>query len=506
MSRLGKFSKEMALNIPQAAQISEKIFHKKNIYYFFYISLFFSFFTQISSAVTGKAFWLDEWFIISTIKFRNADTFWYGSLDYYQAFPRLYLYVIKVFSSIFDYSTLSLRAIPFFVQIAAFLLYFKVIKKYFKWPPVFICLGSLLFISLQTSVVYFSQIKHYSIEILMSAVAVYQFYTFGSKKINYLFFFIGPLISLTYPVTIAPLFLYEFFNIVFFGKFKIKKDFILACCVFLSSCAISYFMDIRFFMGHDVYPFAWAPYLVNYKSVWGFFSFLGNGLYNFFTIVWPNALWLDTWLGHKAPVVSMLNYTVKPAIFFISMAGLISFLFNRKNEIEKYVIILLGVLLALYMAKMMALGPNRLNCSFAIINICCFIAGARWLVKIFESRPFLQRSVVGFSYGVALFPLALGYAGELQGRNDLFSRSVYENFGNAITQAIDMKADLYVAEAALAGFVEPELLFRTHPDNTVTVPKDIIVVKSCNEICTKKPYVFIDSTHSYRFAEQKHCM
>ena len=100
-----------------------KNYKLSSIDYLFYFLVILVAAIQFRSILTEKPFWMDEWYVISSLKFRNVGDFLGDSLDYCQAFPRVYLVLIKFFSGLFDYSFLSLRIIPFIVQILAFLLY-----------------------------------------------------------------------------------------------------------------------------------------------------------------------------------------------------------------------------------------------------------------------------------------------------------------------------------------------------------------------------------------------
>ena len=63
--------------------------------------------------------WLDENFILDNIKDKNPASI-LGPLANSQAFPRLYLVIIREFASIFNYNVLALRFFPLVSMFAAF--------------------------------------------------------------------------------------------------------------------------------------------------------------------------------------------------------------------------------------------------------------------------------------------------------------------------------------------------------------------------------------------------
>ena len=58
-----------------------------------------------------KPFWVDEWFIIYNLKTKNAAAL-FGQLEFMQQFPRVYLVLLKSFTSFFNYRA-SLKT-PYF--------------------------------------------------------------------------------------------------------------------------------------------------------------------------------------------------------------------------------------------------------------------------------------------------------------------------------------------------------------------------------------------------------
>ena len=139
-----------------------------------YVTIAFFLCTGLIAAVAAiQPFWLDEWFIIQNLKFRDSAALW-GKLEYMQQFPRLYLQAIKVISGTFNYSYSSLRLPSFIVHSAGVILSLSLGRKLFKGyaPAVFTFV--LIYISFKTSLDYFVQVKQYTMEMFLGLVAIWQ--------------------------------------------------------------------------------------------------------------------------------------------------------------------------------------------------------------------------------------------------------------------------------------------------------------------------------------------
>ncbi len=139
-----------------------------------YVTIGFFLCTGLIAAVAAiRPFWLDEWFIIQNLKFRESAALW-GALEYMQQFPRLYLQALKIISDTFNYSYSSLRLPSFIVHTAAVVLCLSLGRKLFKGyaPAVFTFV--LIYISFKTSVDYFVQVKQYTMEMCLGLVAMWQ--------------------------------------------------------------------------------------------------------------------------------------------------------------------------------------------------------------------------------------------------------------------------------------------------------------------------------------------
>ena len=74
-------------------------FLKRSISFIWYttivLAIYFVFVQIYDSLIRHKAFWLDEWFVLSSLKFRPISSY-FSSLDYGIQFPRIYLSLINI--------------------------------------------------------------------------------------------------------------------------------------------------------------------------------------------------------------------------------------------------------------------------------------------------------------------------------------------------------------------------------------------------------------------------
>ncbi|RYE36951.1 MAG: hypothetical protein EOP48_29210, partial [Sphingobacteriales bacterium] len=67
--------------------------------------------SQLYTLSVYKAFWLDEWFILDSLKFKSYAQI-FGELFHIQQFPRTYLVIIKWLAEITNYNYYALRFFP----------------------------------------------------------------------------------------------------------------------------------------------------------------------------------------------------------------------------------------------------------------------------------------------------------------------------------------------------------------------------------------------------------
>src|SRR5262249_44595066 len=106
----------------------------------------------------------------SIVKLSPASLFNQPLLDD-QAFPRLYLWAVQQFSSLFNHHLLSLRLFSFLAMLAAFGVWLKIARRILDHP-----LDLILFIGCWCAsmplVYYAAELKPYSMDVLASGLIV----------------------------------------------------------------------------------------------------------------------------------------------------------------------------------------------------------------------------------------------------------------------------------------------------------------------------------------------
>jgi hypothetical protein len=120
-----------------------------------------------------KPFWVDEWRVIYNLKFKTPAQLW-GALDYMQQFPRVYLQIVKWFAANLDYSYTSLRLPSFIVGVTTIIACYRLMDRLYPKTQLSRFLFVMVFISSYTFTEYFVQIKQYTMEMLLSIVALWQ--------------------------------------------------------------------------------------------------------------------------------------------------------------------------------------------------------------------------------------------------------------------------------------------------------------------------------------------
>ena len=199
--------------------------------------------TQIYTILAKEPFWLDEFFIIYNLKLRPLK-FLTEELAYNQQFPRIYFYIIQLFSKVFDFSYISLRLISFLIQCASILLLFHMLnRKIYSKSKVKLLLFLVIILSNKITVFYFTQVKQYSMEFFCALLAIYQLYIFKritlDSNIFYLFilgvgvFLAAPFFSYTYIICATPVIL--FLIISYLHSDKTKTSFITSAAMHICS-------------------------------------------------------------------------------------------------------------------------------------------------------------------------------------------------------------------------------------------------------------------------------
>ncbi len=315
-----------------------------------------------------KPFWVDEWFIIDSLKTKDAMSL-FGQLDFMQQFPRVYLVILKGFTSVFDYSYFSLRLPSYLVSVSTIVLTWKVADKLFETRLFTRYLLVLILVSAFTFTEYFVEMKQYPMDILLSVLAIWQLIELAGlgagskvKTGRYLFlcasFCIAPFFSYTYSITIAPVFVVTLFHTITIlrsnSPSSVKRKAVFMQWLPLFICAIG----VGLFYAID------AKHLTTDKIMYERWSFLifndGNKLSSFFSGFYT--LFSQTGSGL---VFETLFGVIGICSFINGMAYCARNYFRKEQTLQLQIILysclLLLLTLVLFLCKRMPLGTPRLN-------------------------------------------------------------------------------------------------------------------------------------------------
>jgi len=180
-----------------------------------------------------RPFWIDEWRLIYNLKFKSAPALW-EPLSLTQQFPRVYLELLKAFTSSFDYSYTSLRLPALIIATVSVFLCFSLLKSLLPPGKPTRFLFVMILVSSFTFTDYIVQAKQYEMDILLSLTAIWQLLqllqisSIGiQSKSRYLLlcisFAIVPFFSYTYPIAAAPIFIIVLAKVALLYKRKNKE-------------------------------------------------------------------------------------------------------------------------------------------------------------------------------------------------------------------------------------------------------------------------------------------
>lgn len=373
-----------------------------------------------------QPFWLDEWFIIHNIKFKPANFLW-GSLDYMQQFPRVYLQVVKQVSNCFSYSYTSLRIVSFLVHVLAIFLCFNIGNKLFKENVLAVFVWVLIYISFKTSLHYFVQIKQYTMEMALGVVAIWQLITIhrlfkgeGLRNVEYFFLYMSmgaaTFFSYTYPIVVAPLYLLVLIRVIAgWNKLSanVKLHSIALLAISITSVLAFYKVDVQQVLQDNGMQNYWHDFLLKdgfdtgifFEGIYKLFAHMGSG--GLFEVVFA-VLGIAGWLYGI--------YRLRKHIFTKDTAGFV----------YGYATVLIGCVILLFVMGKLPVGIHRLN-AFATPAIGLLVVGV--LMQL--STIVKMKKVVTVLYCV-LF-LALGgnivssYINDSQDEQTKKEFAIYEN-------------------------------------------------------------------------------
>ena len=220
-----------------------------------------------------RPLWNDEQCIFLNIKNYSLTDLFSKPLLADQAFPRFYLLMIQSFSGNFFFHLWSLRFLPFICMIAAFGLWVKIASKELKshtsWAIYILCWAASVRL-----VYYASELKQYSMDVLVSGVCLWCLY----RGFNRWWYVLPFFCFVSYPsVFWMPLFAW---NLLAWGKDNRQwRPLIIYIGIALSALLLFYYFDVRV-SGNNALSVYWHDYFISFDSPRVFFDTLGKSLNN----------------------------------------------------------------------------------------------------------------------------------------------------------------------------------------------------------------------------------
>ncbi|MFH1504245.1 MAG: hypothetical protein ABIH08_02480 [Candidatus Omnitrophota bacterium] len=346
---------------------------------------------------SARPLWLDENFILNNIK-RLSPAAIFGPLKNSQAFPRVYLALIKYFSRIFNYSVFSLRLFPLISMVSGFFIWAKVYKREFSSQANYL-LTLFVFSGSYYLSYYAAELKHYSMDVL--AMSIFCFYlTYqrqyldSAKAPSKLFMGATFLLPLTLLFSYSSFFVFWVvaYNFIFSVKNNSKFALFLAgysfiCFLFL---IFIFFFDLRHTLSTAPLFSYWSDYFVDISSLTEFFKTFGEGLRKL-------AVW---WFGNSTFFRRAAFIFIPVFVFSLFKFGIKSIKENKFKflDINALALVVFIELFILGILKKYPFTGGRITLFFAPFVFYLIVQGINSFKKI---RP-LYLSLIIFYIGFFL--------------------------------------------------------------------------------------------------------
>ena len=362
-----------------------------------------------------KPFWVDEWRLIYNIKFKDVHQLW-GQLAYTQQCPRVYLVLLKWFCSLFNYSYFTLRFPAYLAGIGAIYMGYKIMKQLYNVDngTKTTISNQFLFLLIVSSshvfIFYYVQTKQYTMDVLLSLVAIYQLLALlkigqagNLNRSRYLLlclsFLVCPFFSYTYTITLMPVYIIALIRgmaLLKLQETKIKTLVISFIPLLIGVCSIVifYITDVAQLMADKSMHNYWSYKMVGNGfnivfiicRLWELFTAPGAGLLYeiIFGIVGIMAFWVACrQLGTKK---NILQYTVR-------------------EYAKIYSLILLIIVILLFLLGKIPIGEPRLtvytlpSLAILIINLLdSHIENSKWAKALVFTSYLMYAGVIGHLY------------------------------------------------------------------------------------------------------------
>jgi len=353
---------------------------------------FFHYFSQ-------RPLWEDERYILNNIRnlsFRQL----FGPLQQSQAFPRVYLAGIKLFSKVFNHNVLSLRFFPFLSGLGAFFIWRKVYQESFnsRW------LSLLALFSLSSSY-YFSyyaaELKQYSLDLLVVGLfCLYLTYQRKAISLELKKTFVVTTLLLPFTLFISYAGFLVFWMVIYNFLLSLRENrkivyLMLGYIVISVLVAISVnFIDLRHNLTSQGLIGYWKDYFICTDSVYCFFKSFTEGLRKLST-------W---WFGN-------IDFLKRSASFVIPFFVISLFVYGSRSlkdkafrfwTIESIGFIIFMELVILGMLKKYPFTGERITLFFAPFVFYFIIKGINSLKKVKILYRFFIISYLGLVLGSGL--------------------------------------------------------------------------------------------------------
>ncbi len=227
-----------------------------------------------------RPLWEDEGYIFNNLHDLTAVQIFHQPLVNLQQFPRVYLVLMQWFSSVFHFSLLALRFLPFICMVGAFLVWLRLAReglaKESQRLTFVLCWAASI-----PLVYYAAELKQYSMDVLAAAL----FLLFLSHQPSlrqrpgrYLpVLILLPCLGLfSYPVFFMMVF--PLINIIRLGG-RWQRDLCIYALACLAVVVFVYWFDVRIGHGARLREY-WHDYFISYDSVGEFFRTFTEGVNN----------------------------------------------------------------------------------------------------------------------------------------------------------------------------------------------------------------------------------
>ena len=231
---------------------------------------------------SARGLWLDENFILKNLESLQTPQI-LGPLSSSQAFPRIYLIAIKLFSQKFDYNVLSLRFFPLLSMLAAFFIWAKIYQEELsgRWQAL---LALFLFSSSYHLSYYAAELKHYSMDVLV--VAIFSLYMIRLRQLKHSpsKLFIGATLMLPLTLFLSYSSFFIFWVVIYNFLFILKENrkILPLLIIYTSMCFLFgvfiYFFDLKYTLSTSALFSYWSDYFVCTDTFYCFIKSFGEGL------------------------------------------------------------------------------------------------------------------------------------------------------------------------------------------------------------------------------------